>query len=64
MPLNEADTCRKFVVPKLQAAGWETPPHAIHEQRTFCDVWERVGWVVRAKYCRKLRVKLKIIMKN
>ena len=35
MPLNEADTCRKFVVPKLQAAGWDTPPHAINEQRTF-----------------------------
>ena len=37
MPLNEADTCRRFVVPKLQAAGWETPPHAINEQRTFTD---------------------------
>ena len=37
MPLNEADTCRKFVVPKLQAAGWDTPPHAINEQRTFTD---------------------------
>src|SRR5258705_9414851 len=21
--MNEADTCRKFVVPKLQAAGWD-----------------------------------------
>ena len=37
MPLNEADTCRKFVVPRLQAAGWDTPPHAINEQRTFTD---------------------------
>ncbi len=37
MSLNEADTCRKFVVPKLQAAGWDTPPHAINEQRTFTD---------------------------
>ena len=37
MPLNEPDTCRKFVVPKLQAAGWDTPPHAINEQRTFTD---------------------------
>jgi type I restriction enzyme R subunit len=34
---NEADTCRKFVVPKLQAAGWETEPHSIAEQRTFTD---------------------------
>ena len=34
---NEADTCRKYVVPKLQAAGWDTEPHAIAEQRTFTD---------------------------
>jgi type I restriction enzyme R subunit len=35
--MNEADTCRKFVVPKLQAAGWETEPHSIAEQRTITD---------------------------
>ena len=35
--MNEADTCRKFVVPKLQAAGWDERPHAINEQRTFTD---------------------------
>jgi type I restriction enzyme R subunit len=35
--LTEADTCRKFVVPKLQAAGWDSRPHAINEQRTFTD---------------------------
>jgi len=35
--LNEAETCRKFVVPKLQAAGWDTAPHSIAEQRTFTD---------------------------
>ena len=35
--LTEADTCRKFVVPRLQAAGWDTPPHVINEQRTFTD---------------------------
>jgi len=34
---NEADTCRKFVVPKLQAAGWDTDPHSIAEQRSFTD---------------------------
>jgi type I restriction enzyme R subunit len=34
---SEADTCRKFVVPKLQAAGWDQLPHAINEQRTFTD---------------------------
>jgi type I restriction enzyme R subunit len=32
---TEADTCRKFVVPKLQAAGWEEEPHSIAEQRWF-----------------------------
>ena len=34
---NEADTCRKFVVPKLQAAGWDTDPHRLNEQVTFTD---------------------------
>ena len=35
--MTEADTCRKFVLPRLQAAGWDTPPHVINEQRTFTD---------------------------
>jgi len=35
--MNEADTCRKFVVPKLQAAGWDNEPHSIAEQRTITD---------------------------
>ena len=35
--LSEADTCRKFVVPKLVAAGWDTDPHSIAEQRTITD---------------------------
>jgi type I restriction enzyme R subunit len=34
---NEADTCRKHVVPKLQAAGWDNEPHSIAEQRTITD---------------------------
>ena len=34
---NEADTCRKFDVPKLQAAGWDSDPHSIAEQRSFTD---------------------------
>lgn len=37
MSLNEADTCRRYVVPKLQAAGWEDEPHRINEQVTFTD---------------------------
>ena len=35
--MNEADTCRKYVVPKLQTAGWDDRPHAINEQKTFTD---------------------------
>ena len=34
---SEADTCRTFVVPLLQAAGWDTEPHSIAEQRTITD---------------------------
>ncbi|KQY95058.1 MULTISPECIES: EcoAI/FtnUII family type I restriction enzme subunit R [unclassified Brevundimonas] len=34
---NEADTCRKFIVPRLQTAGWDTAPCAINEQRSFTD---------------------------
>jgi type I restriction enzyme R subunit len=35
--LSEADSCRKFVVPKLVAAGWDNDPHSIAEQRTITD---------------------------
>lgn len=34
---NEADTCRKFVLPKLVDAGWDNEPHRINEQITFTD---------------------------
>ena len=34
---TEADTCRKFVVPKLLVAGWDIEPHSIAEQRTITD---------------------------
>jgi type I restriction enzyme, R subunit len=37
MGFNEADTCRKFVVPALQKAGWDNEPHSIAEQRTITD---------------------------
>jgi len=39
---NEADTCRTFVVPKLQAAGWDADLHSIAEQRTFTDYFGSV----------------------
>ncbi len=35
--MNEADTCRKQVVPLLQTAGWDDEPHSIAEQRTITD---------------------------
>lgn len=34
---NEADTCRKYVLPKLIAAGWDNDPHSFTEQKTFTD---------------------------
>ena len=35
--MNEADTCRKYVVPRLISAGWDEEPHRINEQVTFTD---------------------------
>ena len=35
--MNEADTCRKEVVPRLISAGWDSEPHSFTEQRTFTD---------------------------
>ena len=35
--LNEADTCRKYIVPCLQASGWDNDPHSITEQRCFTE---------------------------
>jgi type I restriction enzyme R subunit len=34
---TEADTCRKYVLPKLLEAGWDNDPHSFTEQRTFTD---------------------------
>jgi type I restriction enzyme R subunit len=34
---TEADTCRTLIAPKLQAAGWDSEPHSITEQRYFTD---------------------------
>jgi type I restriction enzyme R subunit len=35
--MNEADTCREYVAPRLIQAGWDTAPHSIAEQRIFTD---------------------------
>ncbi len=34
---TEADTCRKYVLPRLIQAGWDNDPHSFTEQRTFTD---------------------------
>src|SRR5688572_11676823 len=35
--ITEADTCRKYVLPKLIQAGWDNEPHSFTEQKTFTD---------------------------
>lgn len=37
MAITEADTCRKYLLPKLIEAGWDNPPHSFTEQKTFTD---------------------------
>ncbi|MSM38682.1 MAG: DEAD/DEAH box helicase [Geobacter sp.] len=37
MMSNEADTCRKYVLPKLIDSGWDNEPHRFNEQVTFTD---------------------------
>ena len=34
---TEADTCRKYVLPKLLEVGWDNDLHSFTEQRTFTD---------------------------
>lgn len=35
--ITEADTCRKYVLPKLIQSGWDSEPHSFTEQKTFTD---------------------------
>ncbi|MFN0055303.1 MAG: hypothetical protein ACKV0T_24420 [Planctomycetales bacterium] len=35
--MNEADTCRKLVFPKLEASGWDGDKHFYSEQTPFTD---------------------------
>ncbi len=44
--LSEADTCRLYVTPKLQAAGWDQEPYLLREQVTFTD--GRISWSAAA----------------
>ncbi|OGP59319.1 MAG: DEAD/DEAH box helicase [Deltaproteobacteria bacterium RBG_13_61_14] len=65
MAINEADTCRKYVLPKLYASGWNDDQ--ISEQRTFTDgrimvagtkVWR--GKQKRADYLLRYRPNLMV----
>lgn len=35
--LNEADTCREYIVPRLVGVGWDTASNSIAAQRVFAD---------------------------
>ena len=35
--MNEADTCRKYVEPRLNEAGWDDEPHSFTEQQSLTD---------------------------
>ena len=35
--MNEADTCRKLVCPKLESSGWDGDKHFYSEQTSFTD---------------------------
>jgi type I restriction enzyme, R subunit len=35
--ITEADTCRLYVLPKLDEAGWSEDPHSFSEQKSFTD---------------------------
>ena len=51
--MNEADTCRTYVVPKLQAVGWDNAPYSLAEQRFFTNPKGRIrivgGKILRGK---------------
>ncbi|NEU77188.1 DEAD/DEAH box helicase family protein [Hassallia byssoidea VB512170] len=51
---NEANTCRKYVEPKLEDAGWEKKPHDYTEQYPFTD------GKIRPKNKRQPRAKRKV----
>jgi type I restriction enzyme R subunit len=57
---SEADTCREFVLPKLNAAGWGDHPWGIAEQRSFTD--GRIV-VTGAKYHRKKQKRVDYLLR-
>ena len=50
--MNETDTCREYVLPKLEAAGWDYVTHPIIEQKRIffayksmaCKLYQRVAF--------------------
>ena len=58
---TEADTYRKYVVPKLLACGWDTKPHSIADQRTVTDRW---GIPVSNKDCAEMDAMVQAILDN
>jgi len=49
VPLSEADMYLKFVVPKLQPAGWRTDAYCPAELRHYLDAGGRLVPTVRGK---------------
>ena len=37
MPITEADTCRRYITPKIISAGWDQQPNSFTEQKTITD---------------------------
>ena len=35
--MNEADTCRILITPKIISAGWDDSPHSLTREKTFTD---------------------------
>ncbi len=35
--MSEADTCRQYITPALQKAGWDSVPHYIRHEEYFTD---------------------------
>ena len=68
--MNEADTSRKFVVPKLPSAGLRIDHHSIAEQTRIVaeverqlSVVEELGSVVSANLHRAVRLRQSILQK-
>jgi hypothetical protein len=60
LPLTEAEICRTYVVPKLVAAGRDSEPHSIAEQRIITD--GRIVPVRRSCICCKLPGSISIFL--